>query len=295
MTTKAKEGALVPASAGEAAPAIGVEALQLQAADEQETTRVLTKYGYADTTLDQLVSQVRQRAQRSVEDMLEIGRAVCCLRELPRGRYGEALKAIGLSADTARRLGAVALKFLGRDTLRPLLDLDQSKIYELALLDDSDLDAIAADPARLDQVERMSISELRTALRATRHDAEAKDDRMKEVHAENAALRDREANRTKYRPSLDAQDAHKRQQSRARILHEGALQAIAQFNHFGAVLNDVLADCAEAEREHALQTARWLAQELAGLYLAHGIDVDFQEVITPSWLSSHALTVPQEG
>lgn len=286
MTTKQKAGELVP---------IGIEALQLQAEDEQETTRVLTKYGYADTTLDQLVSQVRQRAQRSVEDMLEIGRAVCCLRELPRGRYGEALKAIGLSADTARRLGAVALKFMGRDTLRPLLDLDQSKIYELALLDDSDLDAIATNPEKLDQVERMSVSELRTALRATRHDAEAKDDRLKQVHAENAALRDREANRTKYRPSLDAQDAHKRRQSRSRILHEGALQAIAQFNHFGAVLNDVLADCDEAEREHALQTARWLAQQIAGLYLGHGIDVDFQEVITPSWTSGKVLTEAQEG
>ncbi len=286
MTTKMKGGELVP---------IGVEALQLQAADEQETTRVLTKYGYADTTLDQLVSQVRQRAQRSVEDMLEIGRAVCCLRELPRGRYGEALKAIGLSADTARRLGAVALKFMGRDTLRPLLDLDQSKVYELALLDDSDLDAIATNPEKLDQVERMSVSELRTALRATRHDAEAKDDRLKQVHAENAALRDKEANRTKYRPSLDAQDAHKRRQSRSRILHEGALQAIAQFNHFGAVLNDVLADCDEAEREHALQTARWLAQQIAGLYLGHGIDVDFQEVITPSWTSGKVLTEAQEG
>jgi len=286
MTTKMKGGELVP---------IGVEALQLQAADEQETTRVLTKYGYADTTLDQLVSQVRQRAQRSVEDMLEIGRAVCCLRELPRGRYGEALKAIGLSADTARRLGAVALKFMGRDTLRPLLDLDQSKIYELALLDDSDLDAIATNPEKLDQVERMSVSELRTALRATRHDAEAKDDRLKQVHAENAALRDERASRSKYTPDQAEADRHKRQQSRARILHEGALQAIAQFNHFGAVLNDVLADCAEAEREHALQTARWLAQQIAGLYLGHGIDVDFQEVITPSWTSGKVLTEAQEG
>jgi hypothetical protein len=295
MTTKAKEGALVPASAGEAAPAIGVEALQLQAADEQETSRVLARYGYADTTLDQLVSDVRQRVQRSTADMLEIGRAVCCLRELPRGRYGEAIKAIGLSPDTARRLGAVAAKFLGKETLRPLLSFDQSKVYELALLDNAELEGLAEDPAQLDQVERMSVSELRIALRATRHDAEAKDDRLRQVHEENAALRDKEANRTKYRPSLDAQDAHKRRASRSRILHEGALQAIAQFNHFGVVLNDVLADCAEAEREHALQTARWLAQQLAGLYLAHGIDVDFQEVITPSWLSSHALTVPQEG
>lgn len=282
MTNEAKAGELVP---------IGVEALQLQAADEQETTRVLARYGYKGT-LDQLLMQVRQRVQRSTEDMLEIGRAVCCLRELPRGRYGEAIAAIGLSADSARRLAAVAMKFLGKETLRPLLDFDQSKVYELALLDDAVLEGLASDPARLDQVERMSVSELRLALRAARHDGEAKDARLKDVHQENAALRDEKASRTKYTPDQAKADENKRRASRSRALHEGALQAIAQFNHWGAVLNDVLDGCDDAEREHALSSARWLAQQIAGLYLAHGIDVDFAEIITPSW--TRLATVGEE-
>lgn len=273
MTNEAKAGELVP---------IGVEALQLQAADEQETTRVLARYGYKGT-LDQLLMQVRQRVQRSTEDMLEIGRAVCCLRELPRGRYGEAIAAIGLSADSARRLAAVAMKFLGKETLRPLLDFDQSKVYELALLDDAVLEGLASDPARLDQVERMSVSELRLALRAARHDGEAKDARLKDVHQENAALRDEKASRTKYTPDQAKADEQKRQAARSRALHDGALQAIAQFNHWAAVLNDVLDGADDAEREHALSSARWLAQQIGGLYMAHGIDVDFAETITPSW------------
>lgn len=285
MTKESKAGELVP---------IGVEALELQAADEQETTRILARYGYADTTLDQLVLDVRQRVQRSTADMLEIGRAVCCLRELPRGRYGAAIAAIGLSADTARRLATVAMKFLGKETLRPLLDFDQSKVYELALLDDAELDAMATDQERLDQVERMSVSELRIALRAARHDNEAKDARLKDVHQENAALRDEKVKNARYTPDAAIQDANKRQAERLRVMHDAALQVITEMSAFGAVLNDTLAEADEAEREHALQTARWLAQQLGALYLNLGIDVDFQEVISPSWTRQPMATAGEE-
>lgn len=285
MTQGSKAGELVP---------IGVEALALQAADEQETTRTLERYGYFDTTLDQLVMQVRQRVQRSTEDMLEIGRAVCCLRELPRGRYGAAIASIGLSADTARRLAGVAMKFLGQDRLRPLLELDQSKVYELALLDDADLEAMADDPARIDVVDRMSVSELRIALRSARHDGEAKDERLKDVHRENAALRDEKVRNARYAPDMEIYDSINRKAARQRAMHDSALQVISEMSEFGAVFNDVLEEADDAEREHTLQTARWLAQQLAGLYLAHGIDVDFQEVISPSWTRQTQATAGEE-
>ena len=285
MTQGSKAGELVP---------IGVEALALQAADEQETTHTLERYGYFDTTLDQLVMQVRQRVQRSTEDMLEIGRAVCCLRELPRGRYGAAIASIGLSADTARRLAGVAMKFLGHDRLRPLLELDQSKVYELALLDDADLEAMADDPARIDRVDRMSVSELRVALRSARHDGEAKDERLKDVHRENAALRDEKVRNARYAPDMETYDSINRKAARQRAMHDSALQVISEMSEFGAVLNDVLEEADDAEREHSLQTARWLAQQLAGLYLNHGIDVDFQEVVSPSWTRQPLATAGEE-
>lgn len=285
MTQGSKAGELQP---------IGVEALQQVAQEERDTTIALERYGYHDTTLDQLVQQVRGRLQRSTEDILEIGRAVCCLRELPRGRYGAAIKAIGLSPDTARRLAGVAMKFLGHDRLRPLLELDQSKVYELALLDDADLEAMADDPARIDQVDRMSVSELRVALRSARHDGEAKDDRLKDVHKENAALRDEKVRNARYAVDMAIHDSINRKSARQRALHDSALQVIAEMSEFGAVLNDVLTEADDAEREHALQTARWLAQQLAGLYLAHGIDVDFQEVISPSWMRQPQATVGEE-
>ncbi len=45
-------------SGGDLVP-IGVEALELQAAEVRETRRVLERFGYQDTTFDQLVVQVR--------------------------------------------------------------------------------------------------------------------------------------------------------------------------------------------------------------------------------------------
>jgi len=34
---------------------------------------------------------------------------------------------------------------------------------------------------------------------------------------------------------------------------------------------------------HGNETAFWLAQQVANLYINLGIDVDFQEIVSPSW------------
>ena len=197
---------------GELVP-LGVEALALAAADEREIRAVLDRYGYQGTTLDQLIHDTRRQVNQSTEAMLEIGRAVCCFRELGRGRYGEAIQAIGLSPTTANRLAVVALKFLGRDHRKPLLTLDRSKVYELALLDDHDLDELTADPQQLDQIERMSVSELRRELRRSRREHEQaaataaqitrrRDERINELEEENIRLSGEYADRP---PALRAE------------------------------------------------------------------------------------------
>jgi hypothetical protein len=274
--------AVVDGEAPDARVPIGVEALELQAAEVMETRRVLERFGYQDTTFDQLVVQVRQVVQRSVEDLLEIGRAVCCFRELGRGRYGQAIAAIGLSQATAHRLGEVALKFLGHAHRKPLLNLDRSKVYELALLDDSTLDDLAAHPEQLDAIERMSVSELKKNLREARKTLEAKDAVIQSVQEDNSALREEKVARTRFTPDQARQEAAEQQQARLQALHAAAMEVITHVNHFGAVL----ATCweqGEAEGAFAEETAVWLAQQVSALYVRHNITVDFAEIITPSW------------
>lgn len=280
MNESEQGGALVP---------IGVEAFEMQAANELEIRQLMVRNGYGETTLDQLIYDVRRRMERSAEDMLEVGRAVLLFRELPRGRYGEAIKSAGMSMDTARRLAEVALKFLGNAHRKPLLTLDRSKVYELALLDDSTLDEIATDPGKIDAVDRMSVTELKKALREAKNDLQSKDAVIKVVQETNSELLEREISRTRYTPDQAQQEAAKRQQARLQELQGAALEVITQINVFGGVL----AACweqGEAEGSHAEETAAWLAQQIANLYVRHHISVDFAEIVTPSWTRQPSAT-----
>lgn len=281
MNDEGQGGELVP---------IGVEALQLQAAEVLETRRVLDRFGYTDTTFDQLVAHVRQYVQRSVEDMLEIGRAVCCFRELGRGRYGKAIAAVGLSQPTAYRLAEVALKFLGHDHRKPLLNLDRSKVYELALLDDSTLDEMATDPAKLDQVERMSVSELKKALREAAKNLESKDDLIKSVQEDNGTLRQQIIKRTRYTPDEIRQEEAEKRLARMASLHASSRLILSAVNDFGLVLKASRDEGDTDELEYGTQTAAWLAQQVSNLYVTLGIDVDFAEIITPSWTRQSSAT-----
>ncbi|MEX3614642.1 MAG: hypothetical protein VB141_13020, partial [Burkholderia gladioli] len=126
-------------------------------------------------TVDRLIAECTLRARRFVEDTLELGRGISALREFGRGAYGEALQRIGVTPDTARRLIRIADKFWGNDHRKPLLSLDTSKIYELALLDDNVLDDLASNPDKIDEYDRMSVSQLRAAMRESKAQLDAKD------------------------------------------------------------------------------------------------------------------------
>ncbi len=280
MSEKEQAGELLP---------IGVEALQMQAADAQEIRQLLVRNGYGETTLDQLIHDVRRRMERSAEDMLEVGRAVLMFRELPRGRYGEAIKAAGMSLDTARRLADVALKFLGNAHRKPLLTLDRSKVYELALLDDSTLDEIATDQSKIDAVERMSVTELKKALREAKKNLESKDDLIQSVQKDNIELREEKIARTRFTPDQAMAEASKKQTDLLRELQAAAVGVLANVNHFGAVLASWW-EHGKAEGTFAEETAAWLAQQISTLYVRHNITVDFAEVITPIWTRQPSAT-----
>lgn len=281
MNDEEQRGELVP---------LGIDSLQRQAEDAREMRKVLDRYGYADTSYEQLLMNVRQQVQRSVQDMLEIGRAVCCFREMGRGHYGAAIHSIGLSQATAHRLAEVSMKFLGKDSLKPLLTLDRSKVYELALLDDSRLEDLAMDAEKLDAVERMSVSELKRALREEKKNLQAKDDRIKIVEKDNQDLREKEVNRTRYEPDQVLQDQAKKRASRMQALHGNAQTAMTAISDFGIALRSARDQGDADELEYATQTAAWLAQQIANLYVNLGIEVDFQEVITPSWTRQSSAT-----
>lgn len=114
---------------------------------------------------------------RSTEAMLYVGRVLIAIKEHePHGRFGEAVEQIGISERTAQTWMQATWKF-SADNMRPLIGLGRGKLLELAHEDDETLEALAQDGTiagvKLDTIQRMSVSELRKALRESKRETEA--------------------------------------------------------------------------------------------------------------------------
>ncbi len=160
---------------------------ELRALGEQDAAiaKLATSIGYVGATdADSLWSMVEYRQRRSVEDILEMGRGLLLLKEqTPHGDFQQQCEQRGIHPRAGQRLMSVALKFSKNDTMSLLKAAGtQSKVLELAVLEDDDLEALSSGDSvagiTLDDVERMSTSQLRSALREARADSEAKDQRI---------------------------------------------------------------------------------------------------------------------
>lgn len=129
-----------------------------------------------------LVDKCRYHMARSAEEALEVGRCLIVMREHePHGEWLRLLEEIGMQARAAQRMIQAAVKFSNASTSTHLIEAakSKSKLLELMILDDEDLQTLAdggtvAD-LTLDDVDRMPVSELRRALRDTRAQNTAKD------------------------------------------------------------------------------------------------------------------------
>ncbi|HIE4129408.1 TPA: DUF3102 domain-containing protein [Stenotrophomonas maltophilia] len=162
--------------------------LQVMAQAEAQVNSLATTLGYAGALdTDSLWSMVEYRQRRSVEDILEMGRGLLLIKEqTAHGEFQEQIATRGFNYRTAARLMTVALKFSKSDTVSLLKAAGtQAKVLELAVLDDEDLQALESGESvagiTVDDVERMSASQLRAALREARADADAKDQRINKL------------------------------------------------------------------------------------------------------------------
>ena len=101
------------------------------------------------------------------------------------GEWLGLLDRIGIGLTTAQRMMRAARKFLSGSNAALVPHLDSAtKLYELALMDDDDLAELREGGtiagATLDDIQRMSPSELRAVLRATRKEANEREDAQRE-------------------------------------------------------------------------------------------------------------------
>ena len=131
-------------------------------------------------TVESLEEEIKFYLRRSVEAVLEMGKRLLLLKEVAgHGNFVERIEALGIGYRMAARFMASTLKFskVTSTTLLALPNLNQGKLLELLVLDDGEIEALnAGDEVRgiqLDDVDCMSVSELRRALRQEKADKEA--------------------------------------------------------------------------------------------------------------------------
>ncbi|MGX9692948.1 DUF3102 domain-containing protein [Achromobacter anxifer] len=156
---------------------------QAQAESAERCALVLKQFGDGlPFDLVRYEHVVRSHLARSAEEALAAGRALVVVREhAAHGDWQGFLTNVGLDRTLAKRMMQAAVKFSNGATSHHLIEAagTKSKIFELMVLDDDDLQALndggTVAGLELDDVARLSVSELRKALRDARDEHKAKD------------------------------------------------------------------------------------------------------------------------
>jgi hypothetical protein len=149
-------------------------------------------------TVDSLEEEIKFYQRRSVEAVLETGKRLLLLKEIAgHGVFHEKLEALGFSPRLAQQFMAATLKVSNTKStsLLALPNLGQTKLLELLVLDDGEIEALNSGEEvrgiQLDDVDCMTVSELRRALRKEQTDKEAEIAKAKSAASGQIAAKDR--------------------------------------------------------------------------------------------------------
>lgn len=165
--------------------------VNLALAQVQENAHALAEQlGYdGSLTVGALEDEIRFYQRRSVEAVLELGKRLVILKELtPHGEFLQRMELLGIGRDLGQKFMAATLKFSKTDSTRLLKAAGtQSKMLELLVLDDGEIKSLhngeSVRGLTLDEIETMSVSELKAALRESKEDADAKERLLAEKNA----------------------------------------------------------------------------------------------------------------
>ncbi|WP_334470168.1 DUF3102 domain-containing protein [Arsenophonus sp. PmNCSU2021_1] len=162
---------------------------------------IMEKYGEGlPYERERIVHEARFYMAQSAEAMLEAGKRLLILKENePYGEFTNILtQQLGLTKSTGYRMMNASLKYLSpaiQSKVPTLALLGKAKLFELMTEDDEDLAELAEGGTiaglNLDEVDRMSVRELRAKLRETEKMLEASRDRVREKEEKINKLSDK--------------------------------------------------------------------------------------------------------
>ena len=169
-TTPAEDG-LDPQRLAQA----GIAAVELQTINTEATANaqaIALQVGYEGAiTQDALESRIYFYQKRAVEDCLELGKCLLLLKEVaPHGTFNHRLELVGFSQSTAYRFMQAAAKTAKLPILGSLSKEVKSMGAFMELLTQDE--GVLENLAEMDDVDKMSASELRTACRKLKENLE---------------------------------------------------------------------------------------------------------------------------
>lgn len=262
-----------------------------------------TQLGYQGAlTVGALEDEIRFYQQRSVEAVMELGKRLLILKEMtPHGEFSKRIEMLGISKRTAQRFMSVVLKF-SKTTSMSLLQKsgNGTKLLELMVLDDDDIEIIDAGGSigdiSLDTIETMSVRELKKALQEARAAVVSKD---QDLQAKDQVIqkKDQKINELdeKFTKTNSPIEIKKRAASEPQLIAKKALEdmnvsSMTMFNATTRFVNEansilevvsenMLTNVQEQITHNLVSVFQQIAQTAADL----NIQIDFEEMVTPSW------------
>ena len=257
-------------------------------------------------TVGALEDEIRFYQQRSVEAVLELGKRLLILKEItPHGEFTKRIEMLGISKRTAQRFMSVVLKF-SKTTSMSLLEKsgNGTKLLELMVLDDDDIDVIdqggSIGDVSLDTIETMSVRELKKALRDAKADIEAKEQVIKtkdqeknKILEENTRLKS--PAQIKERAESEQQQFEQAAIAKLNAAKDAFLPAFTKFtNDIGGVIDTADAKDLPQLYENIDELLIYACQRIAGYVQSLGTQVNFEEIVKPSWITDEPTDPVEE-
>lgn len=224
---------------------------------------VAKQLGYQGAmTVGALEDEIRFYQRRTAEACLELGKRLLILKELtPHGEFMNRCELLGFSDRAVNRFMQAAFKFSKVANLANLTEKlsSQSKLLELVTMDDDDLQQLADGETvrglNLDEIDTMTASELKAALRESKLNYAAQGKVLEEKNVANDKLA----------TALNARESHVNQKSPDEIAKELRSQAVVDGFAAEHAIQHQLGATFKALTEHALDNGGDHKQFMLGL------------------------------
>ena len=273
----------------------------------QKLGTLAAQLGYEGSlALGSLEDEVRFYQQRTVESCMEIGKRLLLIKEqTPHGEFNKRIEMLNFTPRMAQKFMSAVLKF-SKTNSNSLLQKagNQTKLLELVMLDDDEIELIeqggSIGDVNLDTIETMSVRELKKALRDAKADIEAKEQVIKtkdqeknKILEENTRLKS--PAQIKERAESEQQQFEQAAIAKLNAAKDAFLPAFTKFtNDIGGVIDTADAKDLPQLYENIDELLIYACQRIAGYVQSLGTQVNFEEIVKPSWITDEPTDPVEE-